>query len=317
MSHHGLASALHTIMNQRPPKSGPASGRLHPGWTSSANFARHRLPLYGLGDIHPAFRVRRGGLQPSVRSRLHEADPHDDRSLGGIPHFAEGPARRSVRLWSRAARAMQNPELLAPFVDLFIIGDGEESLPWVMEKWMAAQRNLPFAKVIFRKNAGWTCSRSWSSVRDGLTHRPFTSSTTTPTAPSPRSIARGVTFPSRSKAAPSRKTSMRSRCRRSRWSSFVQTPHDRIAIEIMRGCPWQCRFCQSTVIKRPLRVRLRWKPSCKPRLDGYRNTGMIEISLLVAFEAAIIPHFEELGQADARGVPAAECVNVSLPEACA
>ena len=36
---------------------------------------------------------------------------------------------------------------------------------------------------------------------------------------------------------------------------FVETAHDRIAIEIMRGCPWQCRFCQSTVIKRPLRVR--------------------------------------------------------------
>src|SRR5947208_8009837 len=30
---------------------------------------------------------------------------------------------------------------------------------------------------------------------------------------------------------------------------FVETPHDRIALEIMRGCPWQCRFCQSTVIK--------------------------------------------------------------------
>ena len=25
--------------------------------------------------------------------------------------------------------------------------------------------------------------------------------------------------------------------------------HDRISVEIMRGCPWQCRFCQSTVIK--------------------------------------------------------------------
>ena len=36
---------------------------------------------------------------------------------------------------------------------------------------------------------------------------------------------------------------------------FVECVHDRIAIEIMRGCPWQCRFCQSTVIKRPLRVR--------------------------------------------------------------
>src|SRR5437879_4555864 len=30
----------------------------------------------------------------------------------------------------------QNPELLAPFVDIFIIGDGEESLPWIMERWM-------------------------------------------------------------------------------------------------------------------------------------------------------------------------------------
>ena len=28
-----------------------------------------------------------------------------------------------------------------------------------------------------------------------------------------------------------------------------------IAIEIMRGCPHLCRFCQSTVIKRPLRIR--------------------------------------------------------------
>ena len=36
---------------------------------------------------------------------------------------------------------------------------------------------------------------------------------------------------------------------------FVECVHDRIAIEIMRGCPWQCRFCQSTVIKRPLRIR--------------------------------------------------------------
>ena len=31
--------------------------------------------------------------------------------------------------------------------------------------------------------------------------------------------------------------------------SFVQTPHDRIAIEIMRGCPWQCRFCQSSTFE--------------------------------------------------------------------
>ena len=50
-------------------------------------------------------------------------------------------------------------------------------------------------------------------------------------------------------------TSTASRCRPRPIVPFVETAHDRIAIEIMRGCPWQCRFCQSTVIKRPLRYR--------------------------------------------------------------
>ena len=58
-----------------------------------------------------------------------------------------------------------------------------------------------------------------------------------------------------------------------------ETPHDRIAIEIMRGCPWQCRFCQSTVIKRPLRVRS-VETIVQAALESYRNTGHNEISLL-------------------------------------
>ena len=73
---------------------------------------------------------------------------------------------------------------------------------------------------------------------------------------------------------------------------FVETPHDRIAIEIMRGCPWQCRFCQSTVIKRPLRVRT-VETIVKAALESYRNTGYDEISLL-SLSTSDYPHFEEL-----------------------
>ena len=47
----------------------------------------------------------------------------------------------------------------------------------------------------------------------------------------------------------------------------------------MRGCPWQCRFCQSTVIKRPLRVRS-VETIVQAALESYRNTGYDEISLL-------------------------------------
>src|SRR5205814_7284033 len=73
---------------------------------------------------------------------------------------------------------------------------------------------------------------------------------------------------------------------------YVECVHDRIAIEIMRGCPWQCRFCQSTVIKRPLRVR-EVETIVQAALETYHNTGVNEISLL-SLSTSDYPHFEQL-----------------------
>jgi radical SAM superfamily enzyme YgiQ (UPF0313 family) len=73
---------------------------------------------------------------------------------------------------------------------------------------------------------------------------------------------------------------------------FVECTHDRIAIEIMRGCPWQFRFCQSTVIKRPLRVRS-VETIVQSALESFRNTGYDEISLL-SLSTSDYPYFEEL-----------------------
>jgi radical SAM superfamily enzyme YgiQ (UPF0313 family) len=91
---------------------------------------------------------------------------------------------------------------------------------------------------------------------------------------------------------------------------FVQTPHDRIAIEIMRGCPHQCRFCQSTVIKRPLRVRS-VETIVQAALESYRNTGTNEISLL-SLSSSDYPHFEDLVKR-MHEVFGPLGVNVSLP----
>jgi radical SAM superfamily enzyme YgiQ (UPF0313 family) len=60
----------------------------------------------------------------------------------------------------------------------------------------------------------------------------------------------------------------------------------------MRGCPWQCRFCQSTVIKRPLRFRT-VETIVNAALESYRNTGYDEISLL-SLSTSDYPDFEEL-----------------------
>src|SRR5262249_51842678 len=55
--------------------------------------------------------------------------------LGGIPLHSKDRTPDHPLVIAGGPGA-QNPELLAPFVDVFVIGDGEESLPWVMDRWM-------------------------------------------------------------------------------------------------------------------------------------------------------------------------------------
>ena len=79
----------------------------------------------------------------------------------------------------------------------------------------------------------------------------------------------------------------------------------------MRGCPWQCRFCQSTVIKRPLRIR-EVETIVQAALESYRNTGYNEISLL-SLSTSDYPHFEQLVHADAGGVQPAGREHLASP----
>ncbi len=73
---------------------------------------------------------------------------------------------------------------------------------------------------------------------------------------------------------------------------FVEAIHERISIEIMRGCPGRCRFCQASYCRRPIRYRsvekiIEIAKAC------YRATGFDTVSLL-SLSSADYPNLEKL-----------------------
>ncbi len=285
MSHHGL-QVLYTIMNADPRW---ACERAFTPWLDFEGvLRRNKLPLYGLETFTPLSEFDLLGF--SLQYEVSYTNVLTMLDLGSVPHYS---ADRKVTdpLVIAGGPGAQNPELLAPFVDLFVIGDGEESLPWVTEKWVELkERALRDGDTSFRRRqemiAEVAGSVTWAYAP--MFYEPeYHADGTIATVNRLRSdVPAEITSCVASKdlddiPLPTRPV-----------VPFVQTPHDRIAIEIMRGCPHQCRFCQSTVIKRPLRVRS-VETIVRAALESYRNTGTNEISLL-SLSTSDYPHFEEL-----------------------
>src|SRR5260370_32225946 len=147
-------------------------------------------------------------------------------ALGGIPLHAKHRTRADPLVVAGGPGA-QNPEVLAPFVDLFVIGDGEESLPWLMEKWMSMKERGGTSRAdMLAELAGGT---TWAYVpqfyepdyhADGTIAAVNRTRSDVPREIRASTIEQGfdsIPLPTRPVVP------------------FVETPHDRIALEIMRG----------------------------------------------------------------------------------
>jgi radical SAM family uncharacterized protein len=296
ISHHGL-QVLYSIMNEDPRW---VCERAFAPWIDfEAALRSAGLPLYGLETFTPLDQFDLIGF--SLQYEICYTNILTMLDLGRVPLHSKDRTLDHPLVIAGGSGA-QNPEVLAPFIDVFIIGDGEESLPWIMDRWMTLKERggRSRADMIAELVGGTTWAYAPMFYEPEYNADGTLASLHRTRADVPREIAAcTITQDFDAIALPTRPI-----------VSYVETPHDRIAIEIMRGCPWQCRFCQSTTIKRPLRVRS-VETIVQAALESYRNTGYDEVSLL-SLSTSDYPYFEELVQR-MHEVFQPLGVNVSLP----
>lgn len=136
--------------------------------------------------------------------------------------------------------ACYNPEPMAPFIDVFVIGEGEEALLEIIGTMRAAAHLDREAQL---RHVAQIDGCYVPRFYDVAYHPDGTVAAITPNVPEapPRILKRIVPVlppPVTDFIVP-----------------FVQTVHNRAPIEIMRGCTHGCRFCHAGMVTRPVRER--------------------------------------------------------------
>src|SRR5450830_248442 len=233
MSHTGT-KILYEIVNRR---AEWACERTYAPWVDfEAVLRREKVPLFSVESFAPVSDFDVVGF--SLQSELNYTNVPNMLDLSGIPVLASdrGDADPIV---IGGGPCTANPEPLADFFDVFLIGDAEEALPVFLEE-VATTKALPRRErlLAFAACPGIYVPSLYDVVYDG--DRVVS---TTPNMPGVPEKANRVWVEKLSADVYPEKPMVPS----------VDIIQDRLGLEIMRGCTQGCRFCQAGYWYRPVR----------------------------------------------------------------
>ncbi|MCX7018157.1 MAG: TIGR03960 family B12-binding radical SAM protein [Candidatus Sumerlaeota bacterium] len=291
MSYHGF-QILYEIVNAM---DRCQAERVFAPWTDYETLLReHNLPLVMIESQRPLSEADIIGF--TLQHELNYTNILNMLDLGGVPVLAAQRGRNDPLVIAGGHGAF-NPEVMADFIDAFVIGDGEEALREIASVMLHAGDNLARAEVLalLAHIKGVYVPRFYETDYnpDG------TLRAVRPVRPDiPLRVPKAVHNP-RNNSGPVRPV-----------VPIIRSVHNRFAVEIKRGCTVGCRFCHAGMITRPLRER-----STSQLLDlareGIANTGFEEISLL-SLSSADYSRISELMRA-LRNEHSQRKVSISLP----
>ncbi|AET70587.1 radical SAM family uncharacterized protein [Desulfosporosinus orientis DSM 765] len=260
MSHLGTRILYH-LVNSYPEF---LCERVFAPWVDMEEEMRKReIPLYTLESFQPlkAFDVVGFTLQyeMSFTNILNMLD------LAGIPLSTDerGPEDPWIIAGGPCA---YNPEPLVGFIDFFLIGESEEQLPEVL-RLIGEQKKNPVSRREFLQRVAqvqgvYVPEFYHVTYKDDGRIEKIEAE-----AGVPKAVEKGLVADMDQAFYPTKPI-----------VPYMEIVHDRMMLEVMRGCSRGCRFCQAGMIYRPVRERSP-ETLLKQTEELVRSTGYDQIAL--------------------------------------
>lgn len=253
---------LYEILNER---GDAAAERAYAPWVDlEAELRAHGLPLFSVDTHRPAplFDV----LAFNLSAELTYTNLLNCVDLSGVP-VRTAERRPDHPLVCAGGHCTYNPEPIADFLDFVVLGDGEEVVSEITEvvgDWKRSGRES--RDEVLRRLA--TIEGVYVPSMYDVTYDGERLVSVTPKHPDVPELVPKRTLADLSEWPYPRRQLV----------PVTEVVHDRLNVEVFRGCTRGCRFCQAGMITRPVRER----PADQVRhmvSEGLRRTGYDEVAL--------------------------------------
>ncbi|NPV86045.1 MAG: TIGR03960 family B12-binding radical SAM protein [Anaerolineae bacterium] len=269
----GLA-ALYELLNQR---SDVLAERAYAPWVDMETLLRENdIPLYSLETFHPLAAFDIIGISLPYETLYTNALNILD--LSGIPLFSHQRTENHPLIIA-GGHAAFNPEPMSDFIDAFVIGEGEEVIHEIVNCYQTWKRNKQ-PRAVLLKNLAHIWGVYVPVLYEPQYRQDGTLASINPLFDDvPKTVTKRIVA-----CLPPAPTHL--------IVPSIDIVHNRIPIEIMRGCTRGCRFCHAGMVNRPIRER-----SVEEIVNiiqtALQNTGFEEIALL-SLSSSDYAHIDEL-----------------------